>query len=212
LWIKWGLSCDTDLKTTSKRNKRLKIFFLFGLDSYSLKCDQYETLFNDRKLHGQDHVFTDSLISFYVCVLHIMILLVIKTIHILAIISWMAAMLYLPRLFVYHADVAADSAISTQFKIMEKRLLKAIMTPAMIVSWLTGLYLAWMSGYLSAGWLHSKLLLVFAMSGVHGLLSATVRRFATDENQHSSRYFRVLNEVPTLLMIGIVALVVIKPF
>jgi protoporphyrinogen IX oxidase len=141
-----------------------------------------------------------------------MTLLWIKTVHILAIISWMAAMLYLPRLFVYHADAPLASPVSEQFKVMERRLLKAIMTPAMIVSWVSGLWLALSSGYFSSGWLHAKLLLVVALSGVHGLLAARVKLFARDANTFPGRYYRILNEVPTALMIGIVILVVVKPF
>jgi protoporphyrinogen IX oxidase len=135
----------------------------------------------------------------------------IKVVHILAVISWMAAMLYLPRLFVYHAGAVAGSQISEQFKVMEHRLLKAIMTPAMIVTWLSGLWLAWMSGYFVSGWLHGKLLLVIVLSAVHGLLAARVKLFARDANTYNSRHYRILNEIPTVLMIGIVILVVVKP-
>jgi putative membrane protein len=136
----------------------------------------------------------------------------IKALHILAVISWMAGLLYLPRLFVYHANVAAGSESSKTFKIMERRLLKAIMTPAMIVAWVTGLYIAYLAGFFRSGWFHGKLLLVLLMSAAHGLLAMHVKRFARDENRKTSRYFRVLNEVPTLLMIGIVILVIVKPF
>lgn len=136
----------------------------------------------------------------------------IKAIHVLAIISWMAGMLYLPRLFVYHTAVEAGSATSETFKIMERRLLKAIMTPAMIVAWATGLWLAWSSFAFKGGWLHGKIALVILLSAVHGHLAACVRRFAEDRNLGSGRYFRILNEVPTLLMIGIVVLVIVKPF
>lgn len=138
--------------------------------------------------------------------------LVVKTIHILAIISWMAGMLYLPRLFVYHAEAELGSATSETFKVMERRLLKAIMMPAMIVAWLSGLWLAFEAGYFQQGWFHGKLLLVLALSAVHGKLAADVRRFAGDRNPHASRYFRIWNEVPTLIMIGIVTLVVVRPF
>lgn len=136
----------------------------------------------------------------------------LKALHVLAIISWMAGLLYLPRLFVYHAGTAAGSDQSETFKIMERRLLKAIMTPAMVVSWATGLYLAWSAGFFAAGWFHGKLLAVVAMSAVHGMLARHVRLFASDANVRSHRYFRVLNEVPTLLMAGIVILVIVKPF
>jgi putative membrane protein len=141
-----------------------------------------------------------------------MLYLGIKTLHVLAIISWMAAMLYLPRLFVYHADKPAGSETAETFKIMERRLLKAIMTPAMIVAWITGLWLAFDAGFFRNGWFHGKLALVLLMTAVHGKLAGDVRRFAADANLHGARYFRVWNEVPTLIMIGVVALVIIKPF
>ncbi|MCW6511021.1 CopD family protein [Hyphomicrobiales bacterium BP6-180914] len=125
----------------------------------------------------------------------------------------MAAMLYLPRLFVYHAQVGAGTPQSETFKVMERRLLKAIMNPAMIAVWITGLWLAISSGYIkTAGWLHVKLLLVILMSGVHGFLSASTRRFANDANTRSPGFYRVLNEAPTVLLIGIVILAVVKPF
>jgi protoporphyrinogen IX oxidase len=136
----------------------------------------------------------------------------IKALHVLAVISWMAAMLYLPRLFVYHADTERGSKASETFKLMERRLLKGIMNPAMIVTWLTGLYIAWAFDFFRAPWLHAKLTLVFLMSAVHGYLTGRVRAFAEDRNDKSSRFYRVVNEVPTVLMIGIVILVVVKPF
>ena len=95
---------------------------------------------------------------------------------------------------------------------MERRLLKAIINPAMIVTWLAGLYLAWSGHWLSAGWLHGKLLLVIILSGVHGFFSRWVKDFAKDQNTRSQRFYRLINEVPTVLMIGIVILVVVKPF
>ena len=136
----------------------------------------------------------------------------IKALHVLAVISWMAGMLYLPRLFVYHSDVERGSKTSETFKIMERRLLKAIMTPAMIVTWLTGLYVAYAFGYFQDGWLHAKLGLVLILSAVHGYLAGRVRAFAQDRNDKPQRFYRVLNEVPTALMIGIVVLVIVKPF
>ncbi|MBL8590726.1 MAG: protoporphyrinogen oxidase HemJ [Methylobacteriaceae bacterium] len=136
----------------------------------------------------------------------------LKVLHVLAIISWMAAMLYLPRLFVYHVEAPKGSAQSETFKVMERRLAKAIMTPAMIVAWATGLWLAWQAGFFRSGWFHGKLLLVVALSGVHGMLVARLRAFAEDRNDKSGVWYRVLNEVPTLLMIGIVILVIVKPF
>jgi putative membrane protein len=136
----------------------------------------------------------------------------IKVLHVLAIISWMAAILYLPRLFIYHCEAPVGSPQSETFKVMERRLLKAIMTPAMIVSWITGLYLAWAAGFFSSGWFHGKLLGVVALSGVHGYLAAQTKRFAADANTRSHVHYRVVNEVPTVLMIGIVIMVIVKPF
>jgi protoporphyrinogen IX oxidase len=136
----------------------------------------------------------------------------IKSVHVLAIISWMAGMLYLPRLFVYHCGAEIGSVQSETFKVMERRLLVAITNPAMIVSWVTGAWLAWDVGYLRDGWFHGKLLLVVLLSGVHGMLSRYTRDFAHDRNRHSHKFYRFINEVPTLLMIGIVILVIAKPF
>ena len=136
----------------------------------------------------------------------------IKVLHVLAVISWMAGLLYLPRLFVYHAGVAAGSETSELFKIMERRLNTAIMVPAAVVAWLTGLWLAYEAGFFRQGWFHGKLLLVVGMTGVHMLLVARLKDFAADRNGKRHVYFRVWNEVPTLLMIGIVALVIVKPF
>lgn len=135
-----------------------------------------------------------------------------KAIHVIAVISWMAGMLYLPRLFVYHSEVPVGSPQSETFKVMERRLLRAIINPAMIVTWVFGLWLAWKGFSFSGGWLHAKLALVLVMSGVHGYLSASVRRFAEDRNEKPARHWRIVNEVPTLLMIVIVILVIVKPF
>jgi putative membrane protein len=136
----------------------------------------------------------------------------LKALHIIAVIAWMAGMLYLPRLFVYHCVAAPGSTQSETFKVMERRLLRAIINPAMIVTWVLGLWLAWSGNFLSAPWLQGKLVLVLAMSGVHGMLARWTKDFAADRNQHSQKFFRIMNEVPTLLMIGIVILVVVKPF
>ncbi len=136
----------------------------------------------------------------------------IKSLHVIAIISWMAGLLYLPRLFVYHAECGPAGPPSATFKIMERRLYRYIMNPAMTVSWLTGLYLAWDSGAFSAGWFHGKALLVLAMTAAHVHDGFLLRSFAEDSNRHGSRYYRVINEAPTLLMIGIVILVIVKPF
>jgi putative membrane protein len=138
--------------------------------------------------------------------------LYVKAFHIIAVISWMAGLLYLPRLFVYHAVAKPGSEQSETFKVMERRLLKAIINPAMIVTWLAGLYLAWAGHWFSAGWFHGKLLLVLLLSGVHGFLSRCVKDFAADRNSRSETFYRVINEVPTILMIGAVILVVVKPF
>ena len=136
----------------------------------------------------------------------------IEALHVIAVISWMAGMLYLPRLFVYHCESETGSRQSETFKVMERRLLKAIINPAMIVTWLAGLYLAWAGHWLSAGWLQVKLLLVLALSGIHGFFSRCVRDFAAERNTRSQRFYRIINEIPTVLMIGIVILVVVKPF
>jgi putative membrane protein len=136
----------------------------------------------------------------------------IKALHVIAVIAWMAGMLYLPRLFVYHCDAEIGSKQSETFKTMEHRLLKAIINPAMAVTWLAGLYLAFAGHWFSAGWLHGKLLLVIAMSGLHGFLARCVKDFAADKNLRSQKFYRIINEVPTVLMIGIVILVVVKPF
>ncbi len=136
----------------------------------------------------------------------------LKALHVLAVISWMAALLYLPRLMVYHVDAPVGSQQSETFKIMERKLLNGIMTPAMIVSWVVGLYLAWAGFGLRGGWLHAKIALVLLMSGMHGFLIGRVRDFAQDRNSRSGRFYRVINEVPAVLMIGIVVLVIVKPF
>jgi protoporphyrinogen IX oxidase len=135
----------------------------------------------------------------------------IKALHVVAIISWMAGLLYLPRLFVYHAEVGPGAQAQT-FKIMERRLYRYIMTPAMSVAWLTGLFLAVDSGALQQPWFHVKAALVLLMTGAHFHDAVLLRRFALDQNTHPSRYFRIINEIPTLLMIGIVIMVIVKPF
>ena len=138
--------------------------------------------------------------------------LCIKTLHILAVISWMAGMLYLPRLFVYHAGAEVGSELSQTLKVMERRLLKAIVNPAMIAVWITGPLLAYRLGYFETPWLQVKLALVLALSGVHGYLAGLVRTFAEDRNRRAARFYRILNEVPTVLMALIVVVVVFKPF
>jgi putative membrane protein len=141
-----------------------------------------------------------------------MLYLWIKALHVVAIISWMAALLYLPRLLVYHAEAETGSKQSETFKVMERRLLRFIGTPAMLVAWATGLWLAFEAGALREGWLHGKLLLVVGLSAVHGLNAKWIKDFAGDRNRRSSRFYRIANEVPTLLMVGIVILVIVKPF
>ncbi len=136
----------------------------------------------------------------------------IKALHVVAVISWMAGLLYLPRLFVYHCAAPVGSALSETFKIMERRLMKAIMTPAMIVSWVCGGVMLMVPGMMSGGWIHVKLLAVLALSGSHGAMVGWLRAFAEDRNQKSAKFFRVANEVPTLLMILIVIMVIVKPF
>ena len=134
-----------------------------------------------------------------------------KAFHIIAIIAWMAGMLYLPRLFVYHCGAETGSKQSETFKLMERRLMTVIINPAMVFAWIFGVWLAYEGGFLRSGWLHAKLGLVLAMSGVHGLFVRWVRDFAADRNRHSVKFYRIVNEVPTVLMIGIVLLVVLKP-
>jgi protoporphyrinogen IX oxidase len=136
----------------------------------------------------------------------------LKAMHIIAVIAWMAGMLYLPRIFVYHCAAPAHSTQSEIFKVMERRLLKAIINPAMVATWILGLWLAWRGGWYSSGWLQIKVLLVLAMSALHGFFARWVRDFAADRNAHSAKFFRIVNEVPTVLMIAVVVLAVVKPF
>ena len=136
----------------------------------------------------------------------------IKAVHVMAVISWMAGMLYLPRLFVYHTEAKPGSELSETLKVMERRLLRIIVNPAMVATWVLGLWLAWQGGLFGAGWFHAKLALVLALSGVHGHFSAAARRFAEDRNTVTTRHWRVWNEVPAVLMAGIVVLVIVKPF
>jgi protoporphyrinogen IX oxidase len=140
-----------------------------------------------------------------------MLYLWVKAVHVIAVISWMAALLYLPRLMVYHCGAEAGSKQSDTFKVMERRLLRVIATPAMLVAWASGLWLAYEAGLLRAGWLHGKLGLVLVLSVVHGLNAKWVKDFSADRNRHSARFYRFANEVPTILMIGIVIFAVVKP-
>ena len=117
-----------------------------------------------------------------------------------------------PRLFVYHAVAKVGSEQSETFKVMERRLLKFIINPAMTVAWLLGAWLVWSGGWLTAPWFLAKLTLVLVMSGVHGHFARIVKQFATDQNPHSQKYYRIINEIPTVLMIFIVLLATVKPF
>lgn len=136
----------------------------------------------------------------------------IKAVHVIAVISWMAAMVYLPRLFVYHADSEVGSEQSETFKVMEARLYRIIMTPALVIAWILGLWLAWEGFGFNAVWLWLKILAVLALSAVHGYFGRSLRRFAADHRDKPARHWRMVNEIPTLLMIFIVIMVVVKPF
>lgn len=133
----------------------------------------------------------------------------IKSLHIIAVICWMAAIFYMPRLFVYHA-MAEDQVGRDRFKIMERKLMRGIMTPSMIATWVFGLLLIGMVPM--GGWLHAKILLVLGMSGYHGWCAVTMKKFERDEIAHGHVFYRWLNELPVLLLIPIVFLVVVKPF
>jgi len=137
---------------------------------------------------------------------------VLKALHIISVIAWMAGLLYLPRLFVYHADTEKGSAQSETFKIMERRLLRAIMNPAMILTWVFGLLLTWQGEWWHSGWWHAKFALVCSLTVVHHLYGRWRKEFEADRNARPANHYRWWNEVPTLLMIAIVFLVVLKPF
>ena len=136
----------------------------------------------------------------------------VKALHVIAVIAWMAGMLYLPRLFVYHADAPKGSALSETFKVMERRLLKAIVNPSMILVFVTGIALAFLTGYWQAPWLQAKFILVLGLGGLHGYFARCVRAFSVDANVRPAGFYRVLNEVPTVLMVLIVVFAVVKPF
>lgn len=137
----------------------------------------------------------------------------LKAFHIIAVMAWMAGMLYLPRLYVYHADAPAGSPMSETFKVMERRLLRFIINPAMIASWILGLLMVWANmDLLSSGWFHLKLTCLIAMQIVHALFARWRRAFAQDRNVHSAKFYRYWNEVPTVLLIVIVLAAVVKPF
>lgn len=138
--------------------------------------------------------------------------LILKALHIMAVIAWMAGLFYLPRLFVYHAEAKKGSETSETFKVMERRLLRAIMNPAMILVWLLGGWLAYESGAWTQSWFHLKFLLVCILSVFHHLLGKWRKDFEADQNERPARFFRIANEVPTVLMAGIILLVVLQPF
>jgi len=133
----------------------------------------------------------------------------IKALHIISVICWMAAIFYLPRLFVYHA-MAEDQSSRERFKVMERKLLKGIMTPAMIATWVFGIWLVTFG--IGGGWFHAKFLLVILMTGYHGWCASTMKKFANDQISHGHVFFRWMNELPVVVMIAIVVLVVVKPF
>lgn len=138
----------------------------------------------------------------------------LKALHIIAVVSWMAGLLYLPRLFVYHVQAPVGGAVSQTFKIMEGRLYRYIMRPAMIATWIFGglmLYANW-EGIMAMGWMHAKLALVIALTGIHHVFGAWVKKFDADKNTRGAKFYRIWNEVPTLILILIVILAVVKPF
>jgi putative membrane protein len=141
-----------------------------------------------------------------------MLYLWIKAFHIISVIAWMAGMLYLPRLFVYHCEAEVGSKQSETFKVMERRLLKAIINPAMMAAWIFGLWLIWLGDWEKSPWLWTKFALVMILSAIHGWLVRLWRDFAFDRNRRSQKFYRILNEVPAVLMVLIVLLVVLKPF
>jgi putative membrane protein len=137
----------------------------------------------------------------------------IKAFHVISIIAWIAGLLYLPRLFVYHAEAGPQSPMAATFQVMERRLLRAIMNPAMIATWVFGLWLLFLEpGWLSNGWLHVKLLCVIALTVAHHLFGRWRKDLAEGRDRHSPKFYRLVNEVPTVLMIVIVVMVIVKPF
>ena len=136
----------------------------------------------------------------------------VKALHIIAVIAWMAGMLYLPRLYVYHCAVEPGSAQSETFKVMERRLLRAILNPSMSLAWILGLALVAHLDAWGEAWMHAKFACVIALSTLHGFFARWCRQFAADDNRHEARFYRLVNEVPAVLMIAIVVLVVVRPF
>jgi len=138
--------------------------------------------------------------------------LLAKTLHIIAVITWMAGLFYLPRLFVYHAKAEVGSDLSETFKVMERRLLRAIMNPAMILTFVFGFWVASESQAWADGWFHAKLVCVIGMVIFHHALGRYRKAFLADKNVKSEKFYRLINEIPTVLLIAIVTLVVFKPF
>lgn len=138
----------------------------------------------------------------------------LKALHVIAAIAWIAGMLYLPRLYVYHAEAAPGSPQSETFKTMERRLLRAIVDPAMAAAWLLGLLLLWLDspGIWASGWIWVKLAAVLALSALHGFLARWRKDFAADRNRRPARFYRLVNEIPTVLLILIVVMVIVRPF
>jgi protoporphyrinogen IX oxidase len=136
----------------------------------------------------------------------------LKALHIIAVIAWMAGMLYLPRLFVYHTTAKLGSELSETLKTMEYRLLNYIMMPAMMTTWIVGIVLLLQGQWIGAGWFHVKIVAVLAMTTFHGLFAHWVNEFRYGRNRHSQKFFRIINEVPTVLLIVIVVLATVKPF
>lgn len=138
----------------------------------------------------------------------------VKALHVISVLAWMAGLMYLPRLFVYHAESAVGSEKSETFKVMERRLYRGITTPAMVATWIFGLWLAFGFGIVdfSQGWMWLKALLVVALTGVHGFYGRLQKDFAQDRNVRPGKFYRMINEIPFVLAIGIVIAVIVKPF
>ncbi|RYG83668.1 MAG: protoporphyrinogen oxidase HemJ [Alphaproteobacteria bacterium] len=138
----------------------------------------------------------------------------VKALHVIAVLAWMSGLMYLPRLFVYHAESPEGSEKSETFKVMERRLYRGITTPAMIATWVFGLWLAFGFGIVdfSQGWMWLKAALVIGLSGVHGFFGRLLKDFANDRNTRSHKFFRMINELPFVIAIGIVVAVIVKPF
>ena len=136
----------------------------------------------------------------------------VKALHIIAVIAWMAGLLYLPRLFVYHCETTPGTPESERFKVMEHKLMRGIINPSMIAVWILGLTLSFITGAWHEGWFHAKFALVIVMSAIHGFDAMTLKAFARDANTRTARFYRIWNEVPAVLMVLIVILAVVKPF